>query len=448
MNIVQNNIDELNAELVINLEPSDYKDRVEKAIKDYRKKTQMPGFRPGHVPASLIKQRYGKSILAEEINNVLQDSIHRYIADNKIKILGSPMPKKDNDFQGNWEDPGEFKFSYELGLSPELTVELDKSQSFAYYKMDVDQTLVDRQMRDIARRYGKMSDPEVSEAEDMVMCDFVELKEDGEVKEGGIFSKSTVSIEYIKDAETQAKLIGIKRGDSLVVDPHKLNTNHEELAKMLGVTHHDVHHLQSMFKLTVTDIKRIEAAELNEEFFLKVYGEEIKSEEEMRERTKADLEIMFARDSDFLFKKDFAIEITNRLNPQLPDGFLKRWIKLTNEKPVSEEMVELEYPVYSQSLRWQLIENQIIRQYELRVMPEDAINHVKQVLGSRYASYGMPIEDEQLEDMAKKALSDQKEAKNVYDFLYEEQMIAMVKENCTIEENVLSYDEFVHRVQH
>jgi trigger factor len=448
MNIVQNNIDELNAELVINLEPSDYQDRVEKAIKDYRKKAQMPGFRPGHVPTSLIKQRYGKSILAEEINNVLQDSIHKYIAENKIQILGSPMPKQDSDFQGNWEEPGEFRFRYELGLTPELTVDLDKNQSFTYYKMDVDQTLVDRQMRDIARRYGKMSDPEVSETEDMVMCDFVELKEDGEVKEGGIFSKSTVSIEYIKDADTQAKLIGIKKGDAVVVDPHMLNTNHEELAKMLGITHHDVHHLQSMFKLTVTDIKRIEAAELNEEFFTKVYGEEIKSEEEMRERTKADLEIMFARDSDFLFKKDFAIEITNRLNPQLPDGFLKRWIKLTNEKPVSEEIVELEYPAYSQSLRWQLIENQIIRQYELRVMPQDALDHVKQVLGSRYASYGMPIEDEQLEDMAKRALSDQKEAKNVYDFLYEEQMIAMVKENCTIEEKVLSYDEFVHRVQH
>ena len=172
------------------------------------------------------------------------------------------------------------------------------------------------------------------------------------------------------------------------------------------------------------------------------------AEQEMRNKVKSDLEQMFARDSDFLFKREFAKKITEMIDPVLPDAFLKRYIQLTNEKPVTEEMVEHDYPFYAAQLRWELIEGKIIRQYELRVSPEDALEHVKQVLASRYAQYGLPMEDEMLTDFAKKTLAKKEEAKNVYDFLYEEKIIALVKEKCTLNEHFMPYEEFIHKVQH
>jgi len=449
MNIERKDIDTLNAELLIHVAPADYTERVDNALKKYRKTMQMPGFRPGHVPMSLVKQRYGKSILAEEINQVIQDNLYKFLSENKIEVLGSPIPSGDNSEVGNWDNPGDFKFTYQLGLAPAVDVDLNSTLTFDYYKVVVTEELINRQVKDLARRYGKMSDPETSEAEDMLMVDLSELVEAGMLKEGGISNKTTISIEFVKDAATKASLVGLTVGSIVEIDPHHLTENHEDLAKMLGITHHDVHHLASKFQLKVNEIKRIEPHAVDQELFDKLYGPgEVNAEDVMRDKVKADLEQMFSRDSDFLFKREFAKKITESIDPKLPDAFLKRYIQLTNEKPVTVEMVEHDYPFYAAQLRWELIEGKIIRKYELRVSPDDALTHVKQVLASRYAQYGLPMEDEMLTEFAKQTLAKKEEAKNVYDFLYEEQMIAVVKEKCTLNEIPIGYEEFIHKVQH
>ena len=449
MHIERKDIDTLNAELHINIAPSDYAERVDNAIKKHRKTMQMPGFRPGHVPMTLVKQRYGKSILAEEINQVIQSNLYKFLSENKIEILGSPIPGSDQNEVGDWENPGDFKFIYQLGLAPSIHVDLDATHKFDYFKVEVNEELINRQVKDLARRYGKMSDPETSEGEDMLMVELSELDENGLLKEGGISNKSTVSIEFVKDAATKAALSGLTVGSVVEVNPHMLTENHEDLAKMLGITHHDVHHLSSKFQLKVNEIKRIEPHAVDQELFDKLYGPgEVNAELEMRNKVKADLEQMFARDSDFLFKREFAKKITELIDPKLPDTFLKRYIQLTNEKPVTEEMVEHDYPFYAAQLRWELIEGKIIRQYELRVSPEDAIEHVKQVLASRYAQYGLPMEDEMLTEFAKQTLAKKEEAKNVYDFLYEEKIIQLVKDKCTLNEHQMPYTEFINKVQH
>ncbi len=449
MNIERNDLDALNAELSISIAPSDYAERVESAIKKYRKSAQIPGFRPGHVPASLVKQRFGKSILAEEINQVIQDNLYKYISENKIEILGSPIPTGEDDEVGNWDNPGDFKFRYHLGLAPELNIDLNNSLTFDYFKVNVDDTLIDKQAKDLARRYGKMSEPETSGSEDMIIVKFDELDSNGDVKEGGISHQSTVSVEFVTDEITKNKLIGLKIGDEVTVDPRLLSANHEDLGKMLNISHDAVHHLESLFRLTVVEIKRIEPHAVDQELFDKLYGEgEINGVDAFRAKVKGDLENMFAGDSDYLFKREFAKKYTESINPQLPDSFLKKYIALTNEKPVTAEMIEHDYPYYAAQLKWELIEGKIIRQYEVRVAPDDAVAHVKRVLAARYAQYGLPMEDEMLTEFAKKSLAEKEEAKRVYDFLYEEKIMEVVKQNCTLNVKEMSYDDFVHMAQH
>jgi trigger factor len=282
------------------------------------------------------------------------------------------------------------------------------------------------------------------------MVELTELNADGQPAENGIKSNSTVSIEFIKDEETRSKLTGLKKDDVVTVNPHHLTSNHDDLAQMLGITHQDIHQLQSSFQLKVTEIKHIVPHDLDQELFDKLYGKEVvTTEAEMRERTKAQLENTFAQDSDYLFKREFRKEIIKRVNPQLPDEFLKRFIMMTNEKPVTAEIVDYEYPLYAGQLRWQLIENKIMRQYEIRVTPDEAREHVKTILRDRYAQYGLPeMEAEHMDEMAKRALGNKEEEKQVYDFLFEEKMMAVVKENCTIEEKTISLDDFIHKVQH
>jgi trigger factor len=350
---------------------------------------------------------------------------------------------------GDWDNPGDFQFTYELGMAPEFALNLDKSMAFDYSVVDVDAELIDKQMKDLRRRYGKLSSPEVSGAEDMLMVDLVELNADGTAKEGGIFSKTTVSIEFIKDEAVKAKLIGLKIGDKVTVNPLTLSSNHEDLARMLNTTHEAIHGLTTDFEMIVNEVRAMEPAELNQELFDKLFGEgTITSEEQMNERVKADLEKMFSRDSDWMFKRSFVKEIVERLNIQLPDEFLKRWIVMTNEKPVTVEMVAAEYDSYAGGLRWQLIENKIIRENEIKVTMQDAMSHVKSLLAERYAQYGMNLEEAQLEDLAKKTLGNKEEAQNVYDYLYEDKVVELVKNNCTINEIKMKYDDFVNKVQH
>jgi trigger factor len=438
----------LTGELKITLDSADYAANYENALKLYRKRVDIPGFRKGTVPASLVKQRFGKSILADEMNRMLQDAISNYITENKLELLGSPIPKEDGEV-GDWDNPSTFNFVYELGFSPEFSLGLDKSKSFTKFVVDVNEELVNRQVKDQAKRHGKLSKPEVTEADDMIMADFHELNPDGSVKEGGITNKSSLFLEFIKDEATKNAFVGKKVGDVVTADPFQLNPDHEDLAKMLGVTHHDLHHLDSKFNLTITEIMRMEAAELNQELFDKLYEPgTVTSEDQMKERVKADLEQMFEKDSEWMFSRDFARQIVDMISIELPDEFLKRFIIMTNEKPIDPAQLEFEYPAYTSSLRWQLIENKIIKENEITVTVDDAMAYVKETMIERFKQYGLPADDERIEQLAKQTLSKQDEAKNVYDMLYERGVMKVVAANCTIKTEKVAYEDFRHKSQH
>lgn len=445
MQITQEKIDDKNALLKIKVEPTDYNDRYSEALKRARKQVQMPGFRPGKIPMGVIKSRYGKSLLAEEMNQVLNQSIQSYISEQDLKILGSPMPKEDHVDNGNWDDPGEFEFVYELGLAPKLDVSITKKDKLDHYTIKIDKKLVDEEVNRIARRYGKVEDVEKAGDNDMLVGDFVQLDENDEVVPGGVMNQSTVSLEFI-DKDEAKKFKGLQIGDDIKVQPSLLAKDNDDLGRMLGLSGDALTQAGDNFKFIVREVKRMEPAELNEEFFAKTFGEDsdVKTEAEFRQKVTSDLEKHFATDSDRLFKRDISKAMIEKYNPDLPDEFLKRWIRMTNENPISAEDVEKDYVEYRKSLQWQLIFNELISQDAISVSQEEVIGKTKELLIGNYAQYGMPApEDKELEESAKRVLGNQDEARKIYDMLYDEKLIAYVKENASVKDKEVSFDKFV-----
>jgi len=445
MQITQEKIDDRNALLKIKVEPKDYDANYSEALKRARKQAQMPGFRPGKVPMGVIKSRYGKSLLADELNKVLNQSIQSYISEKELKILGSPIPSETHEDSGNWEEPGEFEFVYELGLAPGLDVEIGKKDKFEYFNIKVDDKLVDEEVNRMAKRYGKVEDVEEAGKDDMLVGDFVELNEDESIKEAGVMNDSTVSLEFI-DKDQAKRFEGIKRGEERVVKPSLLARDKEDLGRMLGLSGEPLDSVSDTFKFIVRDIKRMQPAELTEEFFKKIFGEDtdVKTEKDFRNRVAKDLANHFKTDADRLFKRDISKKLIEKYQPELPDDFLKKWIRLSNEKPISAEEVENDYDEYKRSLQWQLIFNELVNNKDISVSQEDVIGRTKELLKSNYAQYGLPEpEDKELEESAQRVLTNQDEARKVYDMLYDEKLIEYIRENASVKDKEVSFDKFV-----
>jgi trigger factor len=445
MEIKQEKVDKLNALLKVKVSPTDYNEKVDETLKTYRKQANIPGFRPGKVPMGLIKKKYGPSVVAEEVNKVVNNALYEHITDNKVDILGNPMPKNDEESDIDWENPSEMEFTYEIGLAPEFDVKLSKKDKVTYHKVKVDAKVIDTQVEDFAKRYGKLVPADKSEAKDMLLGSFKELDGGGNEKDGGILHTSTISVEMLENEEMKKKLTGLKVGDSVVLDPETVSKGDADKAAMLGIKSEELDGISDEFEYTVTEIKRMQPASVNSQLFDKIYGEgNVTTEEEFRSKIQTEMELMFNKDSDRVFKKHLSEKLVDKMKLKLPDDFLKRWILATNDKDISVEQVEEEYDQYSNQLKWQLIENKIIAENELKVEQEEVVEYTKNLLAQQYAQYGMPApEEEALAESAVKVLQNQDEAKKVYEAIYETKIIAFAKENIKIEEKELSYEDFV-----
>ncbi|MGZ4056907.1 MAG: trigger factor, partial [Bacteroidia bacterium] len=387
MNIIQENIDELNAVLKVKVVATDYLPKVETALKDYQKKASIPGFRPGKVPTGMIKKMYGKSIMVDEINKLLNDSLYKYLNENKIEVLGNPLPKADSVI--DWDNQQDFEFLYEMGLSPKFTVDLSPKDKFTYQTVKIDDELVNKYVSDIAKRYGKVENVEVSADGDLLNGDFVELDANGEILPGGVFKTGSLFLDRVKDAETKKALIGVKAGDKVILEAQKISENATDLAALLGIDKTHAETLTSKLQFTVKNVSRLAAAEINQEFFDKIYGPgTITAEEEFRAKIKDELAAMFVNDSERKFYNDVVEHLMNKINFNLPTEFLKRWIVAANDKPVTPEQVEAEFDGYSKGLKWQLIENKIIKDNDLQVTNDEVVEHTKELIRQQFAQMG------------------------------------------------------------
>ncbi|HLV42922.1 MAG TPA: trigger factor [Brumimicrobium sp.] len=449
MNITKENVDDLNALLKVTVEKSDYQENVEKALANYRKKATNPGFRKGKVPMSLIKKQYGRQVLGEELNRIVSEGLFKYVDEQEFEILGNPLPKNDVEVEGDFENPDTFVFTYEIGISPEVDVKLSGKNKYEYTKVKVDKKLIDKQLEDLTRRYGKLISGEKIGERDMVLGQFVELNDAGEILEGGIMNNSTISMEFVEDEKLKKELIGKKAGDKVEVNPFSVSKGGSDTASMLGIEEDQLESISEKFQLTINEVKVMEPAELNQELFDKLFGEgEVSSEKEMREKIKADLVQMFEKDSEKILTRRISNDLIEKTNIQLPEGFLKRWILASQKNPISVEEVENDFPNYARSLKWQLIQNSIFKNNEMKVEQEEAMNYTKSLLVNQYAQYGMPApEDAELTQSAQQVLTNQKEAQQIYDMLAEEKLTKFFKETVKLDEKEVDYDEYVKIAQ-
>jgi trigger factor len=444
MNILREDVDALNAVLRVQISPEDYQSKVKNELEKYRKSAKVPGFRPGHVPAGLIQKQYGKSVLAETLNKLANDGLYNFITENKLDILGNPIPKEDSETIGDFDKPADFEFSFEIGFAPSFDLGI-VGKSFDFPTVKVDDTLINKQIEDLQRRYGKLASVEEAGDKDIVLGKFEEIAEDGSVKEGGITHSTTISLEFLDNKDASKLLSGKKVNETFELAPSLVSKNDADKAAMLGVKEDELTTIGNSFQFTISDIKRMELAELNEELFGKLFMDgEVTSIEDLKKRIASDLATMFVADSDRILTRDVYNFLLEETKMEFPTTFLKRWIKLSSEKPVTEDEIENEFDVYLKSLKWQLIQTKIFKDNNIQLTQEEVINHTKNLLVGNYAQYGIPAPDDaELTETAIRLLKNKEQANGIYDRLAEEKLTGFFKSNVKMNNKEVSYDEFV-----
>ncbi|UKT62199.1 trigger factor [Pedobacter mucosus] len=444
MNITQEKTGNLNAVVKIKIAPADYSEKVDKAIKDQAKKAQLPGFRKGMVPAAHIKKMHGKSILVEEVNNLLNDALTNYIAEQKLEILGQPLPKLDDSKSFKWDNTDEFEFDYELGLAPAFEVEISSKDTFTEYVVKADEETLESRIKNIRRSYGKMSNPEISEADDVLYTDLTQLSEDGNVLEGGITSSGTLRLDQVKDEEILKSLTGLKKDDTLTLDIQKAFDDDAVIAKALNIPEEDAAAIKSNFKLVVKNVNRLEESDLNQEFYDKIFGEgAVTDEAGFRAKITEEVESMFKQDADRKLSNDIYEQLLSKHNFELPDDFLRRWLKATNEKLTDEELAE-GYDDFAKNLKWTLIENKIIKNNNIEIKYEDVVQAAKAKLDAQFRMYSpSPLPEEQLSQYVVQFLQEKENANRTFEEVKALKTFEQIKSIATLEQKDIDYDKFI-----
>jgi trigger factor len=447
MNISQEKIDDLNAIVTINIKPEDYQPRVEKAIKDHAKKAKIPGFRPGMVPPSHIKKMYGKSILVDEVNNMLSDTLNNYIDEQQLEVLGQPLPKMDEK-QYNWDFADDFEFNYEVGLAPSFDIDFSSKDKVTQYEIKPDAETLESRISNIRKSYGKMSNPDVSADGDVLYAELVQLSPDGSVFEEGISNTTTVRLDQVQDEKIKKSLIGLKKDDVVVLDIQKAYDNDAaRIAAILKIDEDTAAEVKSNFRLTVKNINRLEESDLNQEFFDKLFGEDnVTTEEGFRAEITKEIEAMYAQDSERKLQNDLYKLAIEKAKFDLPDEFLKRWLKVTNDKLTDEELVG-GYNDFAQNLKWTLLENKIIKDNKIEVKYEEVFQAAKARLDAQFRMYSpQPLSEQQLAQYTVQFLQNKEQANKIFEEVKAMKVLDHLKSVVTLDKKEITSKEFAELV--
>lgn len=426
------------ASIKVKLNETDYQLGVAEKVKDYAKKANIKGFRPGKVPVSLIKKMYGKSIVVEEVNNILSKSLSDYIKENKIQLIGEPLPDQEKSKNIDWDNQKDFEFDYEIGMVNDFSYDVSSKVKVKKYKIELDKKGINETLDNVKKQFGNVTNPDTSTEGDDFFGTFNEV-------EGDLTNESLLKWDSINKKE-QKKFIGVKPGDVIEFDVQKLVNDHHDLMSLLDIGHDKAHDIQGQFTLTVKNINRTEHAELNQELFDKVFGKDaVKTEEEFIGKVKETVEQNYEREADLLLGRDLRDALIEKTKIEIPEKFLKRWLMVTNEGKITEEDIEKEFDEYLRSLKWDLIRNKVSEDNEIKVENEEVKDRAKTMILSQLGGAGAA---EQLKDHMDSFADNYLQGENgqnymkVYNEVREEKIMELIKSKVTLDEKKVNLDEF------
>lgn len=435
MNITKEQIDDLNAVVKVAISKEDYQDKVEKILKDYRKQANIPGFRKGQVPMGLIKKQYGKAVLVDEVNKLLQDNLNKYLTEEKLDVLGNPLPKQQDNF--DWEKDN-LDFEFELGLAPSFEVNLKTKKPVTHYKIVADKKMIEEQVERIQKQYGKLISKNEVGKNDEITGFFAN-------EEAEIDHKTTVEMGKIKSKKAIDALTGKKVGDTVTLSTKGLFKEDYLLSNALGIARDKADGLKVDVSFTIEEINEREPAALNQELFDKLFGEgKVTSEKELKDKIKEDSEKQFEQQSDQKLLNDITEKLIDETKFDLPAEFLKKWIQISGENPLTEDEAKEEFEKSEKGLRYQLIEGKIIQENELQVQFDELKEFAKGFIKSQMAQYGhMDPKEEELEGIAARVMSNQDEVKRLSEQLMSQKLLDLYKEKANLKVKEVSYDDFI-----
>lgn len=443
MNVTMEKIGNVGGIITVSIEENDYQGKVEADLKKIGQKHHIDGFRPGKVPAGILKKLFGKQVLSDVINRETVDALFKYIEDNKLSVLGEPLSAQESqevDFSQK-----NFTFSFEVGLAPDFNADLNKDVTIPYYTISVDDEMVKRQDDAYARRFGKQEPGEKVDESALVKGDIVELNADGSVKEGGIATSTIISMEYVADEEEKSKFLGKVVGDKVVFNPKKASKeNAAEVASMLNMDKDAAANVEADFELTVKEIIVLKLAEKNQEFFDSVFGKDVvKNEEEYGVKLRDLIAKQLVMDSNYRFTIDAQNVIMAKVGEmELPAEFLKKWLVKTNEK-LTAENIEEEYNRMLPAAKWQLVKEKIAKNLGVKVTEEDIKGEAKVMAAQQFAQYGLTnLPEEYIENSANEMLQKEEYRRHLADKAVEDKLFFAIKETVNVEEKTVSVAEF------
>ncbi|NJN49925.1 MAG: trigger factor [Polaribacter sp.] len=438
MNITKENVDALNAIVKVEIEANDYQDKVTKVLIDYRKKANIPGFRKGHVPMGMVQKQYGKSVMIDEVNKLIQEGLNKFLTEEKLDILGNPLPKMQDNFDWNATN---FSFEFELGLAPEFEINLNPKKKITKYNIVSTDELITKEVENLQTRFGKMSKLEEVTEDAKVTATFTN-------EEKNINKKSTFSLSDLKSKTNVKKLVTTKLGDEVVLKTKGLFEDDHKLQHLLGVSHDEAHHLDVDVTLKIEDITKIEPADLDQEFFNKIFPDgSVTSVTELKEKIKEDSEKQFQQQADQQLLNAVTDYLIDSTKFDLPATFLKKWLQTAGEKELTETEANDEFEKSEKGLRYQLIEGKLLKDNDIKINYKDLVEYTKGYIRVQMAQFGnLNPEEKELDDIAMRVLSNKDEAQKLQTQLISQKLLEFFKTNMSFTEKEVTYEEFIKEV--
>lgn len=438
MNITKENVDALNAVVKVDIVADDYQEKVAKVLTDYRKKADIPGFRKGHVPMGMIKKQYGQSVMIDEVNKLIQDSLNKFLTEEKLDILGNPLPRVNEDF--NW-DADTFTFEFELGLAPEFKVDLSAKNKVKQYNIVATDELIDEEVKNIQTRYGKMSALETATADANITATFVN-------EDANINKKSSFLVSDLKGKTNEKKVVGVAVGDVIELSTKKLFQDENKLQHILGIDKEVADSLDVKVTVTIEEITKTDPADLDKELFDKLFTDgSVTTVTQLREKIKEDAEKQFAQQGDQQLLNAVQEYLIENTKFDLPAEFLKKWLATAGEKELTTEEAAAEYEKSEKGLRYQLIESKIMKDNDIKLDYKELVDYAKGFIRQQMAQFGnMNPEEKELDDIAGRILQNQDEAQKLQGQLISQKLLAFFKENMNFKTKEVTYEAFIKEV--